>query len=54
MKKKNSKNSFFGLSSAQKAKIVRIAVDKATEEQLHVVNKHGGVDVLKNFSKCNG
>ena len=54
MKNNNKKNSFFGLGSAEKAKIVRKAVDKATEDQLSIVNKHGGIEVLKNYSKCCG
>ena len=52
MKKKDNKNQFFGLNSAKKAKVIRRAVDKATEEQLEMVNRHGGVKVLKNYSGC--
>ncbi len=50
--KKKVNNKFFGLDTAEKAKIVRQAVDKATKEQLDMVNRHGGVDVLKRYSLC--
>ena len=53
MKKKTNKNNFFGLNTSEKVKIVREAVDKATKEQLDMVNRHGGVGVLKNYSSCN-
>ena len=53
MKKKTDKNNFFGLNSSEKVRIVREAVDKATKEQLDMVNRHGGVRILKNYSNCN-
>jgi len=52
MKNQKNKNSFFGLNSSEKIRIVRKAVDKATEQQLDVVNRHGGIKVLKNYSSC--
>jgi adenylate kinase len=53
MKKTTNENKFFGLNASEKAKIVRQAVDKATKEQLDLVNKHGGIKTLKNYSICN-
>ncbi len=53
MKKDNNKNKFFGLDTAEKAKVVRSAVDRATEEQINLVNRHGGISVLKNYTNCN-
>jgi hypothetical protein len=50
MKNQKNKNSFFGLSSAEKVKIVREAADLATKEQITIVNKYGGIKVLKNYS----
>jgi len=50
--KKKTENKFFGLSTSTKVKIVRQAVDKATKEQLDMVNRHGGIEVLKNYSLC--
>ncbi|HKK54591.1 MAG TPA: hypothetical protein VJ926_03670 [Patescibacteria group bacterium] len=49
-KKMKNNNNFFGLNTTEKAKIVKQAVDRATKEQLDVVNRHGGVEVLKNYS----
>ena len=53
MKKKTNNNKFFGLNTSEKAKVVRQAVDKATKEQLDMVNRHGGIKVLKNFCDSN-
>lgn len=53
MKNQKNKNNFFGLNSSEKVKIVRKAVDKATEEQLNTVNRHGGIKILKSYSSCN-
>lgn len=50
--KKKTENKFFGLDTSEKAKIVRQAVDKATKEQLEMVNRHGGIEVLKRYSLC--
>lgn len=50
MKKKTDNNKFFGLNTVEKTKVVRQAVDKATKEQLDMVNRHGGIKALKNFS----
>ena len=50
MKKKNSNNSFFGLNASEKVRIVREAANQATKEQLDMVNRHGGIEVLKNYS----
>ncbi len=53
MNKKTNKNKFFGLDTSEKVKVVREAVDKATKEQLDMVNRHGGIKELKNYSCCN-
>jgi hypothetical protein len=50
--KKKTENKFFGLDTSAKVKIVRRAVDKATEEQLNMVNRHGGIEALKRYSLC--
>ncbi len=52
MKKKINNNNFFGLNTSEKAKIVRRATDKATEEQLNLVKSYGGIQTLKNYSNC--
>lgn len=52
MKNQKNKNSFFGLDSSEKVRIVRKAMNKATEEQLDTVNRHGGIEILKNYSNC--
>ena len=53
-KQKNDKNRFFGLDSSEKAKVVRQAVNRATKEQLDMVNRHGGIKALKSYSSsCN-
>ena len=52
MKKKNNKNNFFGLNTSEKAKIARQAAKEATQEQLEMIERHGGLKVLKNYSAC--
>jgi len=51
MKKKTNNNKFFGLNTSEKAKVVRQAVDKATEEQLDMVDRNGGMKILKHYSR---
>ncbi len=53
MNEKTNKNKFFGLNTSEKAKVVRQAADKATKEQINMVNRHGGIKVLKKYSECN-
>jgi len=53
MNKNSNKNSFFGLTTSEKTKIVKRAVDKATKEQLDMVNRHGGLKKLKSYSYSN-
>jgi len=52
--KNNNKNNnkFFGLSASEKAKVVRKAVDSAAKEQRDMVKKHGGMRVIRKYSKC--
>lgn len=51
MKKKTKNNNFFGLNTSEKTKVVKLAVDRATKAQLDIVNRHGGVQILKNYSR---
>lgn len=54
MKKNDkNKNKFFGLNASEKTKIVKLAVDKATKEQLDLVKRNGGVKKLKSYSYSN-
>lgn len=52
MSREKNKKDFFGLTSSAKAKIVRKASDLATKEQLDLVNRHGGIKVIKNYCNC--
>lgn len=51
MKKKTNNNKFFGLNTSEKTKVVKQAVDRATKAQLDMVNRHGGIQILKNYSR---
>ncbi|HZJ41273.1 MAG TPA: hypothetical protein VFD16_03350 [Candidatus Saccharimonadales bacterium] len=53
MSKINNKNSFFGLNSADKTKIVKKAAVLANKEQLALVEKHGGASIIRDYCKCN-
>ncbi|MDA3802852.1 MAG: hypothetical protein PF488_03070 [Patescibacteria group bacterium] len=51
MKKIKNKTSFFGLSKSERFKVVKQATDKAIEDHLELINRHGGLSELKNYSK---
>ena len=51
MKKDNNKNRFFGLNTSDKAKVARKAARLANQEQLDLVNRHGGIEVIKDYCK---
>lgn len=52
MSKINDKKTFFGLTTSNKAKLVREAAILANKDQLDLVNKYGGVEIIKNYCKC--
>ncbi len=52
MNNRDTKKSFFGLSANEEARIVKEAAGLASKEQLDLVNRHGGVGVIKNYCKC--
>lgn len=52
-KRDNDKKNFFGLSESEKGRIMNRVLEKANQEQRELVNRHGGIKVLKNYSVCN-
>jgi len=54
MKKDINKNSFFGLNTSDKAKVAKKAARLANKEQLELVNRHGGIEMIKNYVKVGG
>lgn len=53
MNKGENKKTFFGLTASDKAKIVKQAVALSNKDQLALIEKHGGVTVIKDYCKCN-
>jgi hypothetical protein len=49
----NDKKTFFGLTTLDKERVVKEAVNLANKDQLDLVNRHGGIEVIKNYCKCN-
>jgi len=50
MNNRKKKNSFFGLFSSEKTRIIKEATDKAIAEQLKLLRNMGG-KTLKNYSR---
>ena len=52
MKNKEDRKKFFGLNASEKARVVKEAVTQANKEQLDLVNKYGGIEIIKEYCKC--